>query len=62
VDVANRQGKRQHRFDIDSDGSQHPIALAAEGTGEKQRLVLAVETKEALRARQAEQALHCANP
>jgi hypothetical protein len=52
VDVANRQGKRQHRFDIESDGSQRPIALAAEGIGEKQRWVAAVETKEALRARQ----------
>jgi hypothetical protein len=52
VDVANRQGKRQHRFDIESDRSQRPMALAAEGIGEKQRWVAAVETKEALRARQ----------
>jgi hypothetical protein len=52
VDVANRQGKRQHRFDIESDGSQRPMALAAEGIGEKQRWLVAVETKEALRARQ----------
>jgi hypothetical protein len=57
VDVANRQGKRQHRFDIDSDGSQQPMALAAEGASEKQRWVAAVETKEALRSRQADQAL-----
>jgi hypothetical protein len=56
VDVANRQGKRQHRFDIESDGSQQPMALAAEGIGEKQRWVAAVETKETLRARQEPQA------
>jgi hypothetical protein len=52
VDVANRYGKRQHRFDIESDGSQRPMALAVEGIEEKQRWVAAVETKEALRARQ----------
>jgi serine/threonine-protein kinase len=55
VDVANREGKRQHRFDIDSDGSQQPMALAAEGAGEKQRWVAAVETKQALRARQEQE-------
>jgi hypothetical protein len=57
VDVPSRSGKRQHRFDIDSDGNQQPIALAAESAEEKQRWMVAVETKEALRARQAEQAL-----
>jgi hypothetical protein len=57
VDVPNRQGKKQHRFDIDSDRSQQPISLAPEGAGEKQRWVVAVETKAALRTRQADQAL-----
>jgi hypothetical protein len=50
--VPNRSGKRQHWFDIDSDGKQQPIALAAEGVGEKRRWAAAVETTEALRARQ----------
>jgi hypothetical protein len=52
VDVPNRSGKRQHRFDIDSDENQQPIALAAESAGEKQQWMVAVETTEALRARQ----------
>jgi hypothetical protein len=52
----HRSSKIQHRFDI-SDGKQLPIALAAGSAGEKQRWMLAVETKEALRARQAEEAL-----
>jgi hypothetical protein len=47
MDVANRSGKRQHRFSFYSE-ARAPIwkaVLAVEGAGEKQRWLEAMETE-----------------
>jgi hypothetical protein len=51
VDVLNREGKKQHRFDVVSQNSTL-VALAAVGGAEKQRWLAAMETKQAKQARE----------
>jgi hypothetical protein len=52
VDVLNREGKKQHRFDVVSYTQGTPVALAAAGGAEKQRWLAVMETKQAKRARE----------
>jgi hypothetical protein len=46
-DVLNREGKKQHRFDVVSNTQGTLVALAAAGGAEKQRWLAVMETKQA---------------
>jgi hypothetical protein len=47
VDVLNREGKKQHRFNVVSNTEGTLVALAAAGGAEKQRWLAVMETKQA---------------